>query len=167
MKSLTDLYKKKEGAAVSAAPSTGAPTTGKAPEPEKDDVPIMETPPGLPQEYIDANLMNRPLPQIIDMETAQAEQVKPLNIRAIINETMSRATDVPYVPGYESKVVTERINQGPRVFLSRAQKEKFYKELDEKKPLVSPDAKAPSIAHPDTLKPGTFIKDESRAYRPS
>jgi len=164
MKSLSDLYKKEEQA---AAPAPSAP----APEPVAEDksAPSLQTPPGLPQEYVETILKNQPLPEAQDpMILAQEQAPKPPSFSALPGgETLCNATDIPYTPGYEGRLVTERIAQGPRAFVSRAQKAKFEREnLDEKKETKEAPPRAPTLAHPDTLRPGTFIKGESPVYRP-
>ncbi len=169
MKSLTELLEdKKMEAPTQVLPSTPPPTQAEA-EPKDNTAPTIETPPGLPQEYIDINLKNQPLPAIADMATIAAElKEKPLNARLVPGgESMCNATNIPYSPGRESAVVKDRIAQGPHVFVSRAQREKFEKDFDEEKDKgTQPGSKGPTVAHPDTLKPGTFITGESRVYRP-
>src|SRR5277367_1051831 len=100
MNSLSDLYKK-EGvvAAPSAPPLAATSVDAKAPPSTSAGTaaPILETPPGLPQEYIDVNLKNQPLPQNADMAAFEYEKEKPLNIRLIpAGESMCNATDIPY-----------------------------------------------------------------------
>lgn len=168
MKSLSDLYQKRGAVAAPSATSPAVPSADeKAPPPSSGAAaPILETPPGLPQEYIDANLKNQPLPPTMEATMVEAEQERPLNVRIVPNgESMCNATSIPYTPGYESSVVKSRIAQGPHVFTSRAEKERFEKGLDEKSQ-EQVEAKGPILAHPDTLRPGTFIKGESPAYRP-
>lgn len=178
MKSLSDLYQKKVPATEPAVQEklVQAPpfqpkaevkiADAKTSEPKKNEAPVMETPPGLPQEYIDVNLKNQPLPPVLDVSTFEQEKEKPLNIRLLPGESLCNATDIPYTPGYEPKIVTARIDQGPRAFVSRVQQERFNKDFDEKNQKVQAAPKGPTLAHPDTLRPGTFIKGESPAYRP-
>lgn len=180
MKSLSDLYKKDAPplakALVEAMTDAGltqppapapAPAKAQAPAPEKkEEQQIMETPPGLPQEYIEANLKNQPMPQTVDMEALAQEKAKPLNVRLMPNESLINATDIPYSPGSEPRVVRERIDQGPRVFVSSAQRERFEKDFDEKNQQAPISKKGPTLAHPDTLRPGTHIKGDSPVYRP-
>jgi hypothetical protein len=177
MKSLTDLYKKEPlaqtltdalaDAGLQPPPAPPAPAPAPAPaKKEEEPKQVMETPPGLPQEYIDANLLNQSLPPVLDMDAVAQEKAKPLNVRLTPNESLINATDIPYSPGTEPRVVRERIDQGPRVFVTSAQRDKFEKDFDEKKPEASISKTPPKLAHPDTLKPGTHIKGESPAYRP-
>ncbi len=168
MKSLDDLYQKKVADAAPSASATAATSVKEAPSSSTTEAPVLETPPGLPQKYVDINLKNQPLPAVIDMATAMAEQEKPMAIRLIpTGETLINATDIPFIPGRESKIVKDRIQQGPHVFVSRAQKEKFEQDLHEEKSKETPArSKGPTVAHPDTLKPGTFITGESFVYRP-
>jgi hypothetical protein len=135
---------------------------------KKEEAPVIETPPGLPMEYVEMNLKNQPLPSVMDMATITGEEVKPLNVRLMPGaESMINATDIPYSPGKPSRVVQDRIDQGPRVFVSRLQREKFEKDFHEEKSQASQEgAQSPKIAHPDTLKPGTFITGDSQVYRP-
>lgn len=163
MKDLSDLYSTK-----APSPAAPAPQAAPAPAPAAEEKPktMLDTPPGLPQEYIDANLINQPLPPVLDMSTIGMDKAKPLNVRLLPNESLINATDIPYTPGYEAKVVRERIEQGPRVFVTSAQREKFEKDFDEKKQASPISKKAPTLAHPDTLRPGTHIKGDSPVYRP-
>jgi hypothetical protein len=162
---LTDLYKKKgDDAAPSASPP--AVTSEKAPEPSGAPAPNFEAPPGLPQVYIDVNLKDQPLPEVIDMATAVAADTKKISARLMPGgESLCNATDIPYSPGYESKVVSDRIAQGPRVFLTSAERERFLNG-EQTKVQEKDHEKGPTIAHPDTLKPGTYITGDSPAYRP-
>jgi|CXWL01.1.fsa_nt_gi hypothetical protein len=168
MKDLSDLYSKPMASTAPEAPAFTAP----APAPQATAAPdaeekkqSLDVPPGLPQEYIDANLINQPLPPVLDMSSISMEKAKPLNVRLLPNESLINATDIPYTPGYEPKVVRERIEQGPRVFVTSAQREKFEKDFDEKTQAPI-SKKAPTLAHPDTLRPGTHIKGDSPVYRP-
>lgn len=165
MKSLSDLYQKKGAVAAPSAPSPAVPSE-KAPEPVTAEAPVLETPPGLPQEYIDANLKNQPLPPAFDMAAVEADKAKPLNIRLLPSETMCSASDIPYVPNYEARIVKDRIEQGPRVFVTHAQRIKFEKDFADKVQAEKTEPKGPTLAHPDTLKPGVFITGESKVYRP-
>lgn len=166
MKSLTELL---EGRKLEAPAPAAAPTPPPAQAAASKEAPKIETPPGLPQEYIDINLLNQPLPAIADMATiAEEQRAKPLNARLVPGgESLCNATDIPYSPGRESAVVKDRIAQGPHAFVSRAQREKFEKDFDEEKSQVTkPGQVGQKVAHPDTLKPGTHITGESRVYRP-
>lgn len=155
MRDLSDLYKKDTDGGAQAA------------EPVKSDAPVLETPPGLPQEYIDINLKNQPLPAVVDMASISQEEEKGLSFRRLlVGESMCHATDIPYRPGTEPKIVQDRIDQGPRVFMSRVQRDQFEKTRDEKASETQARPKGPTMPHPDTLKPGTFITGESKAYRP-
>jgi hypothetical protein len=152
MRDLNDLYKKE---ADGAAPAPGT------------EAPILETPPGLPQEYIDINLKNQPLPAVIDMSSIAQEEEKDLNFRRVPGgESMCHVTNIPYRPGIEPRIVQDRIDQGPRVFASRVQRDQFEKDRDEKEDQSKARPKGPTLPHPDTLKPGTFITGESKVYRP-
>lgn len=166
---LDDLYEKKgDAAAPSATPPAVTSETAAGPQapPPTDAAPAFEAPPGLPQEYIDANLKNQPLPQVVDIATAMRAEEKKLNVRLMPGgESLCNATDIPYTPGYESQVVKDRIAQGPRVFLTSAEKERFVHGTKDQAPAKDHE-KGPTIAHPDTLRPGTFITGDSPAYRP-
>ena len=143
------------------AAAVGAPVTPSAAPTE------IESPPGLPQAYIDVNFKNQPVPEPIDLSAieAQAAASSVLAVRRVPGgESMCNVTDIPFTPGYEPPVVTARIAQGPRVFASRAGKEQHdhAKEAAE----VVREPKAPTLAHPDTSKPGRFIRGDSPPYRP-
>lgn len=179
MKSLNELYSTAptppaSPTPVPAASPTPVPPASPTPVPEaaatekKDESPVIETPPGLPMEYVEINLKNQPLPSVLDMASITGEEVKPLNVRLMPGvESIINATDIPYSPGKPSRVVQDRIDQGPRVFVSRLQRDKFEKDFhEEKSQEPQAGAQGPTIAHPDTLKPGTFITGESRVYRP-
>jgi hypothetical protein len=173
---LEELYASEGGAKAPLAPPPGTPASlpvsDGAPEPAAEvpatqvtPAPAFESPPGLPQAYIDANLANQPLPQVIDAVFAEEQGPPPLNVRLVPGgESMCHVTDIPYSPGSEPKAVRDRIAQGPRVFLSRAAKAKFDEGSHEEKEKAH--RSGPTIAHPDTLKPGTFIKGDSPPYRP-
>ena len=70
---------------------------------------------------------------------------------------------IPFFPDGEPRTVTDRINQGPRIFSSK-------QEYEAKKDLPMPLTKAPPPAtllpQPDMSKPGRFQANEYRAYRP-
>jgi hypothetical protein len=167
MKSLDDLYKKREDAAAPSATPSAAPSVQKAPSSSEATAPISENPPGLPQEYIDINLKEQPLPEVADMAAVEQMKDRPLNARRLLSgESMCHVTNIPYRPGTEPEIVQDRIDQGPRVFANRAEKEKFERDPHEEKADETKVPKKPTVAHPDTLKPGTFITGESRVYRP-
>jgi len=169
IKDIEDLYKKDVNAA-SAPPASGqegqAPGSPEAPAPQAAKA-IMETPPGLPEAYVKANLQEQPIPQFLDQEAALAQSAaKPLNYRILPNAaTLCHVDNIPYFPGREARLVTERVAQGPRVFLTQAAKEGFTKDFDGQKEETQ-KPKPPTLAHPDTLRPGTHIKGESAVYRP-
>jgi hypothetical protein len=163
---LKDLYKKEgDGTAPSVTPPAVT-SVESASAPEKASAPILQTPPGLPQEYIDANLMNQALPVVTEQQVEEAK-TKPLNYRVLATgETLCHKDNIPYHPGVEGKLIQERIAQGPRVFVSRAQKERFERDPDEKTTPTQNDPKGPTLAHPDTLRAGTVIRGDAVIYRP-
>ena len=160
---LSDLYKKEGTPAAPSATSPAAPSE-KAPEPSGAPAPEFESPPGLPQEYIDINLKNQAVPEILNVATVMQEE-RGLSFRKTSRESLCNATSIPYSPGRESKAVADRVAQGPRIFLSTVQKDLVDQGLDEKKE-EPVRISGPTIAHPDTLKPGTFIRGDSQVYRP-
>jgi hypothetical protein len=161
---LSDLYKKEgDVAAPSATPPAGT-SEEKVSGPSVAPAPDFESPPGLPQEYIDINLKNQAVPEILDVATVMQEE-RGLSFRRTSRESLCNATSIPYSPGRESKAVADRVAQGPRIFLSTVHKDLVESGLDEKKEEKA-RTQGPTIAHPDTLCPGTFIKGDSPAYRP-
>ena len=174
MKSLDDLYDKPKSSVndvlqvlqqeLQKAFRPESKPSAPAPE-SKKEVPILEVPPGLPQEYIDANLKNQPLPEAVDPLTLiEQQKPRPLNTRIVPQgESLCNAENIPYAPGYESQVVRDRIAQGPRVFVSIAQKEAFEHGIQKAQETRPP---GPTLAHPDTLRPGTHITGEYVPYRP-
>lgn len=169
MSDLNDLYQT-QGAASAPSAASPAVTSEKASPSHATgaEAPVLETPPGLPQEYIDANLKDQPMPTVMELTAIADAGPKPLNARLLpVGESMLNATDIPYRPGTEPRMVQDRIDQGPRIFVCRAQRDQFEQDIkDGKEPSAAPRPKGQTVAHPDTLKPGTFITGESRVYRP-
>jgi type IV secretory pathway VirB10-like protein len=142
-----------------AAPKTEA---KPAPKTEAKPAPI-QIPPGLPQSYVDVNLQEQAVPQALAEEAAQ-EQKKPMSYEITPGVvTMCHRDCISYRPGPEGRLTQERIDQGPRVFVSRVQKAAYDRGEHEEETI---EPKGPTLAHPDTLRPGTYVKGESAPYRP-
>ena len=162
---MIDLSKLSEIAksGVSQASIPGSPAEPAAEAPAKKSIPI-QVPPGLPQEYIDANLQEQPVPQPLGEDVAQTQK-KPLGHELTPGvATMCHRECIPYAPGQQGRLIQERIAQGPRVFVSLAQKEEFERGPDEEKEEGAP--RPPALPQADTGRAGTYVKGESIPYRP-
>jgi hypothetical protein len=142
------------------------PPAGDAPKdetPAQKSAPI-QTPPGLPLAYVEMNLQDQPVPQPPTEEMAQ-EQKKPLGHELTPGvATMCHRECISYRPGTEVRLTQERIDQGPHVFVSRAQRDAHDRGQHEEEESRAPQG--PTLAHPNTLRAGTYIKGESAPYRP-
>ena len=167
MKDISELYDKKPS---SPAPKKAEAKAEGSQGEKKIEVPLIETPPGLPQEYIDKVLVDEA--GIPSVPTIQEESLRsatpPLNMKTTAKPTLAHVETIPYAPGSNSRLVEERIAQGPRVFRSEAERINFQKEDDEKEKVIVPDKKGQGkMAHPDTSKAGRVIRGEPMSdYRP-
>jgi len=74
------------------------------------------------------------------------------------------AEAIPFTPDAEPRAVKDRIAQGPAVYRSNAERDAKEKLPP---PVTAPITKnRPTIAHPDMLRPGRYIKGDSPPYRP-
>lgn len=137
-------------------------------------------PKGAPLDVSEALGGRKTAEPILPEEAFQATQAMPMTeeareaLRGRLSEALTlfaltapipNAEAIPFLPDSESRAVRERIEQGPRVFRSTAERDAKAKEP---MPLTAPISKGrPTIAHPDMSKPGRTLKGESPPYRPA
>ena len=168
MRSLSDLY-------GDSSSEDGKPkATGPQPAPGAE---VGELPPGAPPEVakmLSGDPVNRqaalngpPTAKPPAMTAEENAEFRRRLLAAIgsarLLAPMPNADSIPFYPEGEARRVTERIEQGPRVFLT---KQEAQAKKDQPPPVTQAPPPVTLLPQPDMSKPGRMQANEYVAYRP-